>query len=255
MNGKVYLVGAGPGDPDFLTLKAARVLRESDVVLHDDLISTQILQLIPRHVEVRNVGKRFGEKKNTQREINSLMVNFAHRGHQVVRLKSGDPMIFGRVGEEIAALKEAKVDFEIVPGISAAIGAAAALQTSLTHRQSSHAFIAIAGHSASGFDETNWDALIETRATIAVYMPGDYAALARKLQRAGLDPKTPCAIVSKATTPEELAITTTIAGLGNLSPLPPPAVLLTGQVLRNARITPGVPIPRNAGHVHEALYE
>src|ERR1051326_2307131 len=191
MKGKVFLVGAGPGDPDLLTLKAARVIRQSDVVLHDDLVSAQILELIPRHTEICNVGKRCGEKKITQREINSLMVAFAGRGCQVVRLKSGDPMIFGRAGEEIAALKEAKVDFEIVPGISAAVGAAGSLQTSLTHRQSSHAFVAIAGHSASGYDETNWSALIETGATIAVYMPGDYSEIARKLRHAGLDPTMP----------------------------------------------------------------
>jgi len=98
MNGKVYLVGAGPGDPDLLTLKAARILRESDVVLHDDLVSAKILELIPRHVEIHNVGKRNGQKKITQREINALIVSFAHRGRLVVRLKSGDPMIFGRAG-------------------------------------------------------------------------------------------------------------------------------------------------------------
>lgn len=164
-------------------------------------------------------------------------------------------MIFGRAGEEIAALKEANVDFEIVPGISAAVGAAASLQTSLTHRQLSHAFITVAGHSTSGLDETNWDALIGTRATIAVYMPGDYSGIAHKLRHAGLDPKTPCAIVSKATTPEELSISTTIAELENLPPLPAPAVLLIGPVLQNARIVPGVPIPRNTSHSHEGIYE
>ena len=255
MKGKVHLVGAGPGDPDLLTLKAVRILREADVVLHDDLVSPQILQLIPRHAEIHNVGKRCGEKKIRQRDINSMMVSFAQRGRQVVRLKSGDPTIFGRAGEEIAALLEAKVDFEIVPGISAAIGAAAALQTSLTHRQSSHAFAVVAGHSANGYDETDWPALVATRATIAVYMPGDYSGIARKLQYAGLDPKTPCAIVSKATTPEELSISTTVEGLESLSPLPAPAVLLIGHVLQNVRIAPEIPIPRNTTYAGEAIYE
>ena len=255
MNGKVYLVGAGPGDPDLLTLKAARILRDADVVLYDELVSAQILQLIPRHAEIHNVGKRCGEKKITQREINSMMVSFAQRGRQVVRLKSGDPTIFGRAGEEIAALREANVDFEIVPGVSAAIGAAAALQTSLTHRESSHAFTVVTGHSASGYDETDWPALVATRATIAVYMPGDYSGIARKLRQAGLDPNTPCAIVSKATTPGELSISTTIGELESLSPLPAPAVLLIGHVLQNVRITPGVPIPRNTTYAHGAMYE
>src|SRR5690349_20613187 len=116
MTGKVYLVGAGPGDPELLTLKAARLLRGADVVLHDDLVGKEILRLIPTHAQVHNVGKRSGKKNISQEEINFLMVTLAASGLQVVRLKSGDPLIFGRIGEEIAALRQANIEFEIVPG-------------------------------------------------------------------------------------------------------------------------------------------
>src|ERR1700729_2074856 len=137
MTGKVYLVGAGPGDPELLTLKAARVLKQADVVLHDDLVSTQILQLAPAHAQVRNVGKRCGKKSVSQEEINFLMVTLVASGLQVVRLKGGDPLIFGRVGEEIESLRRNNISFEIVPGVTSALGAAAAAQIPLTHRRAS----------------------------------------------------------------------------------------------------------------------
>lgn len=116
MSGRVYLVGAGPGDPELLTVKALRILRSADVVLHDDLVAPDILQLLPATVRVHNVGKRCGVKIMLQQEINALMVGYARSGLAVVRLKGGDPMIFGRAGEEIAALRAANINFEIVPG-------------------------------------------------------------------------------------------------------------------------------------------
>src|ERR1700681_4744336 len=116
MNGKVYLVGAGPGDPELLTLKALRLLRTADAVLHDDLVAPEILDLIPSTAQIHNVGKRCGKKKILQGEINFLMIALAASGLQVVRLKGGDPLIFGRIGEEIAALRKANIEFEIVPG-------------------------------------------------------------------------------------------------------------------------------------------
>ena len=126
MNGKVYLVGAGPGDPELLTVKALRLLRTADVVLHDDLVTPEILQLISPNAEVQNVGKRCGVKTIRQEEINFLMVARAASGLEVVRLKSGDPLIFGRAGEEIEALRHSDVEYEIVPGVTSALGAAAA---------------------------------------------------------------------------------------------------------------------------------
>ena len=234
MTGKVYLVGAGPGDPELLTLKAVRVLKRADVVLHDDLVGEQILRLVSAHAQVRNVGKRCGKKNISQGEINFLMVTQAASGLQVVRLKGGDPLIFGRVGEEIEALRKANIEFEIVPGITAALGAASSAQIPLTHRQSSHALVFLAGHSATGADPTDWRALVSLGATVVIYMPGhNYSEIARKLRAAGLANETPCAIISRATTPEEQVISTNVRNLGDAR-LPPPTLLVIGDVLRHA---------------------
>jgi uroporphyrin-III C-methyltransferase len=235
MTGKVYLVGAGPGDPELLTLKAARVLKHADVVLHDDLVGPQILEFAPAHAQVRNVGKRCGKKNISQEEINFLMVTLAASGLQVVRLKGGDPLIFGRIGEEIAALRKANIKFEIVPGITAALGAASTTQIPLTHRQSSHALVFLAGHSASGDDPTNWLALASLGATIVIYMPGhNYSEIARKLRSAGLPDEMPCAIVSRATTSDEQIFSTQVENLGDAPHLPAPTLLVVGEVVRHA---------------------
>jgi uroporphyrin-III C-methyltransferase len=234
MTGKVYLVGAGPGDPELLTLKADRVLKHADVVLHDELVGKHILGLVPTHAQIHNVGKRCGKKNIRQEEINFLMVNLATSGLQVVRLKGGDPLIFGRIGEEIAALRKANVEFEVVPGITAALGAASTAQIPLTHRQSSHALVFLAGHTASGADLTNWRALVSLGATIVIYMPGyQYSETARKLRSAGLPNETPCAIISRATTAEEQVFSTNLGNLGNAPRLPAPTLLVIGEVLRH----------------------
>jgi len=235
MTGKVYLVGAGPGDPELLTLKAARVLKHADVVLHDELVANQILRLAPGQAQIHNVGKRCGEKNISQDEINFLMVTLATSGLQVVRLKGGDPLIFGRIGEEIAALRKANIEFEIVPGITAALGAASTAQIPLTHRQSSHALVFLAGHTASGDDPTNWRALVSLGATVVIYMPGhDHSNISHKLRSAGLSDETPCAIVSRATTSEEQVFATTVGKLAEAPRLPAPTLLLIGEVLRHA---------------------
>src|SRR5215472_3098580 len=133
MAGKVFLVGAGPGDPELLTVKALQLVQSADVVLHDDLISSQILELASKKSHVLSVGKRCGRKKIHQEEINALLIAYASFGLKVVRLKSGDPLLFGRAGEEIEALRKAQVDFEIVPGVTSAFASAAAVSASLTH--------------------------------------------------------------------------------------------------------------------------
>ena len=147
--GKVYLVGAGPGDPDLLTIKAARLLAEAGVVLHDDLVPQSILNLAGKQALVISVGKRCGRKKITQAAIHDLMIVSARRGLAVIRLKSGDPMIFGRAAEEIDALREAGVPFEVVPGVTAASSAAAFLEASLTDRRVSSRLIVLSGHHAA----------------------------------------------------------------------------------------------------------
>ena len=229
MKGRVYLVGAGPGDPELLTVKALRVLGVADVVLHDDLVSREILALVPATACVINVGKRCGPKIIRQQEINELMVGYAWAGHTVVRLKGGDPMIFGRGGEEIAALRAANLSFEVVPGVTAVLGAAAAAQIALTRRHVAPALTLVAYGRAAGEPPTKWRSLIDSGATLALYMPGDdYEKLSRELREAGLNKDTPCVLVSRATTPAEQIRTTTLERLGKIPPLPSPTMIVIG---------------------------
>ncbi len=187
MNGKVYLVGAGPGDPELLTLKALKVLKRADVVLHDDLVSMEILAFVPSTARIQNVGKRCGGKSTSQREINSLLVQYALLGLQVVRLKGGDPFIFGRGGEEMQALRQAGIEVEVVPGITAALSAAAAIQIPLTYREISSSLVFLTGHQSDDAHSDGWPEAIARDATVVIYMPGrDYLATAQKLRAAGL---------------------------------------------------------------------
>jgi uroporphyrin-III C-methyltransferase len=233
MKGKVYLVGAGPGDPELLTVKALRVLQTADAVLHDDLISPEILRLIPPTAQIQNVGKRAGAKKITQEEINFLMAALADSGLRVVRLKSGDPLIFGRAGEEIESLRRANIPYEIVPGVTSAFGAAASIEIPLTHRQASSAVVFITAQQAADSEAANWSKLAGSGATLVIYMPGrDYPALGAKLKAAGLDADTPCAVISNASTPRQQAYRTTIGDL-HLSPnFLTPTLLIVGEVVR-----------------------
>jgi len=235
MKGKVYLVGAGPGDPELLTVKALRLLSTAEAVLHDDLVSPEILRLIPATAQVYNVGKRCGKKKIVQAEINFLMVALAQSGLRVVRLKGGDPLIFGRAREEMEALRQAAIPYEIVPGVTSALGAAAAAQIPLTDRCASSALIFLTAHQADESDALNWSKLAGSGATLVIYMPGrDYAAIARKLKAAGLGAETPCAIISQATTHSQRTSRTTIAELLRSPHLPAPALLVVGEVVRFA---------------------
>jgi uroporphyrin-III C-methyltransferase len=235
MRGKVYLVGAGPGDPDLLTVKARRLLETVDAVLYDDLVSPEILRLIPSSARLHNVGKRCGKKKIQQEEINFLMITLADSGQQVVRLKSGDPMVFGRAGEEIEALRKAGVDYEIVPGVTSALGAAASAQIPLTHRRISSAVVFLTGHRVSADEAANWSRLRACGSTLVIYMPGqNYRDTARKLGAGGLAMETPCAVISRATTSQQRTYRTTIAGLRHLPTLPSPTLLVIGEVVRLA---------------------
>jgi uroporphyrin-III C-methyltransferase len=235
MKGKVYLVGAGPGDPELLTVKALRLLRSAEVVLHDDLITTKILKLIPTGARVQNVGKRCGSKTIRQEEINFLMVTLAAAGQRVVRLKSGDPLIFGRAGEEIEALRRANIEYEIVPGVTSALGAAAAAGIPLTHREASSTLVLTTGRRATEDIGTEWSRFAESGCTLVVYMPGqDYAGMAARLAAAGFAPETPCAVISKATTAEQQLHRTTISDLPRAPKLSTPTLLVIGEVVRFA---------------------
>ena len=233
MKGKVFLVGAGPGDPELLTLKALRLLRTAEAVLHDDLVSPEILQLIPPTAQVHNVGKRSGTKKITQEEINFLMAALADSGLRVVRLKSGDPLIFGRAGEEIESLRKANISFEIVPGVTSAFGAAASVEIPLTHRRASSALVFITAHQAPGREAANWSKLAGSGATLVIYMPGkNYSEIAAKLKQAGLAADTPCALISNATTQHQRAHRTTISELHLAPSFVTPTLLVVGEVVR-----------------------
>lgn len=234
MKGKVYLVGAGPGDPDLLTLKALRLLQSAHAVLHDDLVTPEILRLVSRTAQVHNVGKRSGTKKVTQEEINFLMTSLASLGLTVVRLKSGDPLIFGRAGEEIEALRQAGIDYEIVPGVTAAFGAAAAAGIPLTHRHASHAVVFLTGQLAAGNEEASWQNFASSGATLVIYMPHELGKIAAKLKQAGLDDEKPCALVSRATTADQQVRVTILANLASASGLSTPSLLIVGEVVRFA---------------------
>src|SRR5580658_406438 len=247
MKGKVYLVGAGPGDPELLTLKALRLLRTAEAVLHDDLVAPEILELIPPTAQIYNVGKRCGKKKIRQGEINSLMVALAAFGLRVVRLKGGDPLIFGRAGEEIEALRANAIPFEIVPGVTSALGAAAAAEIPLTHRRASSALVFITAHRASenrtsknrssvedGSEKetADWSKLVSSGATLVIYMPGqNYAETAKRLTAAGLSNQTPCAVISRASTKYQQTHRTTVGKLHRTAQLAAPSLLVVGEVV------------------------
>lgn len=240
--GKIHLVGAGPGDPELLTVKAHRLLRQADVVLHDDLVPAEILSLAGPRAEVVNVGKRCGAKKITQDEINARMIEAARRGQDVVRLKSGDPGIFGRLAEEMDALDAAGIWYEIVPGVTAGIGAAAALGVSLTDRRKAARVVIVTGHNAHAGqkrEKIDWKNLAREDATLIVYMPGhEFGALREELLDAGLPGETPTAIVSRATTSEQRQQFTTIENLDKLIGLASPSILLIGRALQGAAEKP-----------------
>ena len=227
---RVYLVGAGPGDPELLTVKALFLLRRADVILHDALISTQILALISSTAKVIDVGKRCGQALLTQDEINALLVHHAQRSDLVVRLKGGDPTVFGRVGEEISALREAGLHYEVVPGVTSALAAAAAAGVSLTDRRFASSVVFATAHRGSGSDAVEWDRLVSSQSTLVIYMPGrDQAQLANQLIAAGVIPDTPCAVVSSAGRPEQRVALTSLSSLEKLLKIPAPSLLIVGR--------------------------
>jgi uroporphyrin-III C-methyltransferase len=227
------IVGAGPGAADLLTLRAARALERAQVVLFDDLVSPEILALCPAGARLINVGKRCGQRGSTQEQINALMVWHARRGRMVVRLKSGDPAVFGRLGEELDALRQAGIAFEVVPGITAAAAAASAAGLTLTDRRSASALVVLTAHNAPGNDKAaRTNPLDPEHTTYAVYMPGpDYARTARDLMQMGVDSATPCAVVSHAGRSSEKVHFLVLADLGSrAAEIASPAVLIVGKV-------------------------
>ena len=231
MKGKVYLVGGGPGDPELLTLKAVKILGRADIVLHDALVSREVLALVATGAELVDVGKRCGTKLLTQEEINALMVSYAKSHEVVVRLKGGDPLLFGRAGEEIAALRQAGVEFEIVPGITAGFGAAAAAGFSLTDRRVASQVLFTTIQRDTENRSIQWGGISSTT-TLVLYMPGaDYARVMQQLRDAGWPDDMPCAIVSHASGKDQAIRSTVLAKLADEGALPAPAILVVGRVV------------------------
>jgi uroporphyrin-III C-methyltransferase len=235
VKGRVYLVGAGPGDPELLTLRALRLLESADVVFHDDLVPDEVLALVHRHALVTSVGKRCGRPRITQGEIHTLMIDSARAGQSVVRLKSGDPLVFGRAGEEIAALRAADVPFEVVPGVTAAFAAGAALSLPLTDRKSASKLILCTGHHAADKDSLPiWSGPLPEDATLVIYMPGrDTARIAAELAAAGVAADVPCCAISHAATSRQSHAATRLSGLPEMECGPAPLLLLIGRAMES----------------------
>ncbi len=235
-SGKVYLVGAGPGDPELLTMKAVRLLETADVVFHDDLVPDEVLALVHRHALVTSVGKRCGRPRITQAGIHALMIESANAGQSVVRLKQGDPLVFGRAAEEIAALRAAGIEFEVVPGVTAAFAAGAALQLPLTDRKSASKLIFATGHHAADKADavSLWSGPLPEDATLVIYMPGrDTSRIARELAEAGVSADMPCAAVSHAATSRQSYATCRLEEFAGLACGPAPLLLLVGRAMES----------------------
>ena len=239
---RVFLVGAGPGDPDLLTLKAARVLGQADVLLHDSLVDPRIIAMANPDAKIIDVGKRCGRHSTTQETICTLLVAEAAAGHLVVRLKGGDPMIFGRATEEMEALRTQNIEFEIIPGVTAACAAAAGTKISLTCRNIARSLHIITGHGADGgLPNHDFCALTKSGGTLAIYMGGDtLPGLAAHFIESGMEPSMPALLIENASLPDERHLFATIASLPSLhasQPAPGPVLILVGDALRGTRAT------------------
>jgi uroporphyrin-III C-methyltransferase len=233
--GRVILVGAGPGDPDLLTVKAARVLREARLVLHDHLVGAGVMALLAPDARRICVGKRDRRHTMPQEEINGLLVRLAAAGEDVVRLKGGDPYVFGRGGEETLALAAAGIPFEVVPGITSAQGMSAYAGIPLTHREHASSVLFATGHLREGGEAPDWVALARPRQTVVIYMGlGALPAICRELVAHGRAPDTPAAVVEQATTPRQRVVTGTLLTLPLLAQaqqVAAPALIVVGEVV------------------------
>lgn len=233
--GWVYLVGAGPGDPELLTLRAARLLLEADVLVYDNLVSKEVLDCVPAAIERIYVGKKASNHSLPQEGINALLVRLAQEGKRVVRLKGGDPFIFGRGGEEVEELVKAGVPFEVIPGITAAAGIGAYAGIPLTHRDFAQSCIFVTGHLKDGSVDLDWDMLARRKQTLVFYMGiTQLATICAKLVAHGLPATTPAAVVRRGTTKAQRVVTSDLANLAEAvkeAGITPPALTIVGDVV------------------------
>lgn len=248
----VHLVGAGPGDPELLTLKAARLLAQADVVVYDRLVSAEIMEMIAPWAELINVGKDPNGARTTQDDINGILIDRGDRHGTVVRLKGGDPFVFGRGGEEAVALEAAGIAVEVVPGITSSIAAPAAAGVPVTHRGVSSAFTVVTAHEdPNKTNGLNWQALADLNTTLVVLMGARRAAQVRdRLLVAGMNPNTPVAIVVSATTSAQQVRRMALNELG-AQPVPNPAVIVIGAVADSPVIAAHPTISQSLAHADE----
>lgn len=233
--GKVYLIGAGPGDPELLTVKAARLLMSAEAVVYDNLVGTAIIDMIPPGARRVYAGKEAGNHALPQEEINQVLIDLAREGLTVVRLKGGDPFIFGRGGEEMQWLQAAGIECIVVPGITAASGAASCTGIPLTHRDHAQMLLLVTGHLKEGTVDLDWAALARPRQTVVIYMGlGALDIICRELVAHGLPGDTPAAVVHAATTPNQCGISGTLATLPDFvrrAGIKTPALIMIGEVV------------------------
>ena len=234
-NGQVTIIGTGPGDPDLLTFRAVHVMQRADIVLYDNLVSNDVLEYVRRDAERVFVGKKSGNHWLSQKQINQLMINHARAGHQVARLKGGDPFMFGRGGEELEVLREAGISAKVVPGITAAAGCAASADIPLTHRDHAQSVTFVTGHIREGGPDLDWRQLATQNQTLVIYMGvGHSDRLSSNLIHAGMDPQTPVAIIENGTRFNERVLRTTMRDLPKIiieRQVEPPALIIAGSVV------------------------
>ncbi len=251
-NGFVWLVGAGPGAPDLITVRGLKALQGATAIVYDELANADLLKEASAGCELHSVGKRAGRHNATQDEINALLVSLAQAGKKVVRLKGGDPMVFGRAGEEIEALRAAKLPFEIVPGVTAATASAAAASLPLTHRDFSSAVVFVTGHQcAANTDALDWTALTKLRATLCFYMGvRRLPEIAGNLLAHGMTPDMPLALISEATLPTQKIIITRLDVAAKMSPalIVQPALVVIGKVVLLSDFARQVPALHAGAH-------